>query len=740
MELLYFVQILWKRKLPILLLSIIAGIVTFMLATEKTVRYKSTAKIATGIIGYIEHTEEGNLFVQEFEITNRFNNLMEMMKSRNSINMMLSHLVLHDLTQTNPFHDIKEVKTIYTAEQLSTITAALQNSIDLTKQASPAADTLWLHYERDFKAIAKLLKYDAETLINDLKVERITNTDYLKIDFISDNPDLSAYAISSFGNSFIQYYATIVNRSTNESIALLSQMVATKRAELDGKMNGLKQFKLNNEVADLDQQTKTTLNQISSLEVAREEAKKKIPAYEKMLRTFDNYTTENQQSFSQIQNNNQRIRELRDRISQLNNDFITTGNPATKKQIDGLRNQLDQEVRATANESVSGKMPTTKDIATKGSDLWEKKINAEVELELARESVQSVDKEIDRLKGNISHYVEKEANISSIDREIAMLSEEYLSLSEKLNAAEMGAKSSHRNSSLQIIESARPPDKPEPSQRTILAGFAGATTFTLCMLFVLILAYIDNTLTTTAQYERMVKGVPLLQYINKIDVSRFDIETIFKGTSNDKSYEAYKQYLRNLRFDIESSNTKNWLITSTQAKQGKTLTLVGLAYALFLNNKRVLIIDTNFKNNTLSQLPFTTTTPNSVLIRTLIKNLDLQSAFATAGNLFETNTAVVDIVAARSNGLSASEILAGKDFKSFITQLQSKYDYIFMEGPALNDSTDTKELVKYTDKIIAVFSANAKITANDQASIEYLRAINGKLKGAVLNQIELKNI
>ena len=422
-------------------------------------------------------------------------------------------------------------------------------------------------------------------------------------------------------------------------------MVATKRAELDGKMDGLKQFKLSNEVADLDQQTKTTLNQISSLEVAREEAKKKIPAYEKSLRTFNDYTTENQQSFSQIQNNNQRIRELRDRISQLNNEFITTGNPNIKKQIDGLRNQLDQEIRATANESVNGKMPSSKDLATKGTDLWERKINTEVELELAKQSVQSVDKEIDRLKGQISHYVEKEANISSIDREIAMLSEEYLSLSEKLNAAEMSAKSSHRNNSLQVIESARPPDKPEASQRTILAGFAGATTFTLCMLFVLLLAYIDNSLTTTAQYERMIKGVPLLQHINKIDVSRFDIETIFKSATNDKGYEAYKQFLRNLRFDIESTNAKNWLITSTQAKQGKTLTLVGLAYALFLNNKRVLIIDTNFKNNTLSQLPFTTTTDNSTRIRTIIKNLGMQTAFATAGNLFENNSAVVDIVA-----------------------------------------------------------------------------------------------
>ena len=108
MELLYFAQILWKRKLPILLLSIIAGIVTFMLATEKTVRYKSTAKIATGIIGYIEHTEEGNLFVQEFEITNRFNNLMEMMKSRNSINMLLSHLCCTTLHSPILFTTLKK--------------------------------------------------------------------------------------------------------------------------------------------------------------------------------------------------------------------------------------------------------------------------------------------------------------------------------------------------------------------------------------------------------------------------------------------------------------------------------------------------------------------------------------------------------------------------------------------------------------------------------------------------------
>jgi len=68
------------------------------------------------------------------------------------------------------------------------------------------------------------------------------------------------------------------------------------------------------------------------------------------------------------------------------------------------------------------------------------------------------------------------------------------------------------------------------------------------------------------------------------------------------------------------------------------------------------------------------------------------------------------------------------------------YDYIFLEAAPMNEYTDTKEMVDYVDGIIAVFSSETVIRQNDQEGINYLKSLNGKFNGAILNKVEFENI
>ena len=63
-----------------------------------------------------------------------------------------------------------------------------------------------------------------------------------------------------------------------------------------------------------------------------------------------------------------------------------------------------------------------------------------------------------------------------------------------------------------------------------------------------------------------------------------------------------------------------------------------------------------------------------------------------------------------------------------------------MEGPALNDYSDSKELIDYADKVIPVFSADALLNHHDKESIKYFKSINGKLMGTVLNKVKFKHL
>jgi len=71
-----------------------------------------------------------------------------------------------------------------------------------------------------------------------------------------------------------------------------------------------------------------------------------------------------------------------------------------------------------------------------------------------------------------------------------------------------------------------------------------------------------------------------------------------------------------------------------------------------------------------------------------------------------------------------------------IEWLKSHYDYILLEGPALNTFSDTKELVRFVDLVVPIFSADSTIDAKDNEALNYLKSLQEKLGPAVLNNVE----
>ena len=71
-----------------------------------------------------------------------------------------------------------------------------------------------------------------------------------------------------------------------------------------------------------------------------------------------------------------------------------------------------------------------------------------------------------------------------------------------------------------------------------------------------------------------------------------------------------------------------------------------------------------------------------------------------------------------------------------LNRFSGLYDYILMEGAALNLYSDSQELIEYVDKIVPVFSSESVIKPLDKESIDFLKRINGKLGGAVLNMVD----
>ena len=160
-----------------------------------------------------------------------------------------------------------------------------------------------------------------------------------------------------------------------------------------------------------------------------------------------------------------------------------------------------------------------------------------------------------------------------------------------------------------------------------------------------------------------------------------------------------------------------------------------------------MIIDTNFRNNSLTKLLIAQPNFQKMLqqdgqVKLLTGHFTDEEKKENYNNniISKTSDTNIDVIGSNSGSDSPSEILAGRDFSGMMAQLRERYDYILMEGASLNQYSDSKELLAYTDKVITVFSANTSLEHSDRESISFVRSLNDTFLGAILNKVDVKNV
>ncbi len=723
MELTRFIKALWQRKW---LIATVVGVATisavaFAIITPNV--YKSSAQLATGITDNqdiaLSQEQQAMTF---FTIQNKFSNLVENMNSRQMLSLLSYNLALHDLQENTPFQDLSEFREEYAAIDYPEIIVALQNKRDSIQVLTrlDGNDALLLD-------VLKSLNYGIGTIEDNLSIDRIPSTDYVKVEYLSENPLLSAFAVNNLSQEFIRYYLTARGERSSSSVQFLVNLVQSKREELEAKVNDLRDFKSSNEVVNLAMQSESIIQQISALETNREEERKNIIAYEQAVKKINEQLTSSDLNVLERQAKviNSRIVRLKDKITELNNQIIRSGSQeeALLKQLEELRAELNEQILAAGSATSGG---NSGDLTRQ--KLLTDRVNSEVELEIAKASLASNNREISRLRGNVSGFASKEAQINAYERDIEVSQNEYVSAVNKLNEARLV--SQNLGGSLRQVEFGYPADDPIQSRDILVIALAIAVSFFLTIVSIVVLEYVDSSPKTPAFFHRLT-GLSTLGYLNRVSEKHLRPDYLFQSIVKDNDVKAYHELLRNIRHEIESSEAQVWLVSSLKRREGKTTFILAIALALSLTRKRILIIDTNFRKNKLTQL-FSGKSP----LERISQLPESELLQYPSGTGFKG----IDFIGCEGGSLTPEELFPENTLSSVVDVLRTKYDYIFMEGPALNEFADTKELLGYADRLLIVAAADQQISSSDENSIGYLQRASDKFLGAVLNKCNPENI
>ena len=715
-----------KRKWIIISATLIAAAVAYFLTLNQPNKFRSTAQVATGYTTYdpVRLNENADNFQQE----TKFNNAIVTFKSPAVVNLLSYQLILHDLRQA-PFTLLTDEEKKEAFQNISKEQAirAFQNKLDSMQMLSPS-----ISEDKKLLNLLYLYQYDYGTIKDNLDVGRYQRSDFLNISYVSTEPALSAFVVNTAYDQFIRYYGTNRGKTISQSVDTLKKIMDKKKQILDEKNRILQQAGMGSS----DFSSTSNVSIISNLENQLTAEKSKLATLQSELRKVNqrlaNLNTQPVENNSAI---NDEIIQLRNARNAAYADYLKTNDQADYKKYTTLNDKYQQKVLSLRTVNDNSNDPIADKV-----ELQSKKTDLEIDIQSSSSFVNSLEGKINTLKAAVNSSGSNNGAIESLRQDADLASKEYIEAQYKYNSAsDLGGLSVVN---FRLAVPGQPSSTPEPSKRMLIIGLAAFAALFTTIAIIIFFTYIDSSVRTPLIFSKNV-NLRLISLINFMNLRNKTIKDViantYTSTDSDETNRSntFRESLRKLRYEIETSGKKVFLFTSTKKGQGKTTIIQALAYSMSLSKKRVLIIDTNFCNPDLTvQLDaepvLEKIIPQNFDDKNLVEEIKKHSKNLSIGSIYAIGSAGGDY--------TPSEILPRENLLHHLQTLTSYFDYIFLEGPPLNDFSDSKELVQYVEGVIAIFSAQDVIKQIDRQSITFFKELNGKFSGSILNMVDMKNV
>lgn len=265
------------------------------------------------------------------------------------------------------------------------------------------------------------------------------------------------------------------------------------------------------------------------------------------------------------------------------------------------------------------------------------------------------------------------------------------------------------------------PSKPNVALHLALGGVLGIM-FGLGLAF--FLEYMDTTVKNLDDVERYL-GVPVLAVVPK------DVGVLHRSSGFNPDAEAYRILRTNIEFNRKTADSNCLSVVSGGAGEGKSTTMVNLAYVCAQGGYNVLLIDADLRrpsmhthfdvSHTVGLTNYLTTDIRleDVVIRTQVENL----FFLPSG-----------LLPADSAGLLNSQRMV-----DLIADVKSRFDLVLIDSPPILGVSDASVLANEADMTMIVVQ-HRKLPRHMLMRVKQaVDNAGGKVVGVVLNNVDLRS-
>lgn len=269
------------------------------------------------------------------------------------------------------------------------------------------------------------------------------------------------------------------------------------------------------------------------------------------------------------------------------------------------------------------------------------------------------------------------------------------------------------------------PISPNIPQNVLLAAFAG---FILAIGVVLLLEYLDDTIKTSEDVQRVLKLTTLGSIARISPVHNPTDSLVTARQPRSPTAEDYRILRTNLRYAGIASPGSALLVTSANPSEGKTTTAANLAIAIAQSGKRVVLVDADLRRPSIDRV-------FGVDNHIGLSSLFLEDGMKLEDALLPTEVPGLRLLVSGELPPNPAEILDSKRMNEILLDLRMQSDMVVIDSPPLVAVADANILASRCSGAILVVDSGKTRSQVAQRVTETLMRSQVKILGVVLNRM-----
>jgi len=582
-----------------------------------------------------------------------------------------------------------------------------------------------------------------------VEFEAMRGSDVIKITTKSSHPEEAALLTNLYSESYYERNLRTSRSKFSSARSFLKEQRDMRQKQLTNSEQALQKYMEESGAVYLDEAAQQLIEQISSAEASRDALVVDIEAATQNLDMYQKELARREPEVARLiqSADDSYIRLIQDQVAKLE---VSRDLTLSQKQQTADKNQIDAKLQETENQIRllrSNLDKRTTDFLRSGfpseflSQMKQKYFEAKLllgALQVKRTTLDSVIKKYDR---NFESIPKKSIQFAQLQRTRLSDEKTYLMIEEKFNEASIAEQSQFGY--LDIIDMAIASNTPV-SPRVMMNLLMGLVFgLGLGIGVVLFLEYIDTRIQKPEDLKKI--GLPSLGVImlmneeifklggkTKIEVGgkMIDAHLITQTNPFSSIAEAYRQLRTNVQYSRIDSPLRTLLVTSANPSEGKSTTVSNLAIAFAQAEKKVLLVDTDFRKPNLHVEFDIERYPG--ITDVLFNKSELQAAIQ------HTVIQNLDILCCGTIPPNPSELLGSTAMKALSDTMKELYDIVLFDSPPVLAITDSSILSTLVDGVIVVASAGHTRTNSFFRTMESLEGIRANILGVVLNNFDLR--